>query len=98
MLNILHFYLPAIKTSFMKRNKGLIIALAAGAAVAGLVAFLAFTETGKKTTKKWSVKGRKVKDKAEAIISDAKKKFDDLREELVNEYKSNDFVSEQFQE
>lgn len=79
-------------------NKGLIIALAAGAAVAGLVAFLTFTETGKKTTKKWKVKGKKVKDKAEAIITDAKKKFDDLREEFVSEYKNNDFVNEQYQE
>jgi gas vesicle protein len=82
----------------MKRNKGLIVALAAGAAVAGLVAFLAFTETGKKTTKKWKVKGKKVKDKAESIITDARKKFDDLREEFVSEYKNNDLVNEQYQE
>ena len=82
----------------MKRNKGLIIALAAGAAVAGLVAFLAFTETGKKSTKKWRVKGKKVKDKAESIINDAKKKFDDLREEFIGEYKTNDIVNEQYQE
>lgn len=78
----------------MKRNKGLIIALAAGAAVAGLVAFLTFTETGKKATKKFKVKGRKVKGKAEAIINDAKKKFDDLREEFISEYKSDDIVNE----
>jgi len=76
----------------------LIVALAAGAAVAGLVAFLAFTETGKKTTKKWKVKGKKVKDKAESIITDARKKFDDLREEFVSEYKNNDLVNEQYQE
>lgn len=82
----------------MKKNKGLIIAIAAGAAVAGLVAFLSFTETGKKATKKWRVKGRKVTDKAEAILSDAKKKFDDLREEFISEYKSNDIVNEQYQE
>lgn len=76
----------------------MIVALAAGAAVAGLVAFLAFTETGKKTTKKWKVKGKKVKDKAESIITDARKKFDDLREEFVSEYKNNDLVNEQYQE
>lgn len=76
----------------------MIIALAAGTAVAGLVAFLAFTESGKKTTKKWRVKGKKVKEKAETIINDARKKFDDLREEFISEYNSNDIVNEQYQE
>ena len=80
----------------MKKNRGLMIAIAAGVTVAGLVAFLAFTETGKDVTKKWKVKGRKLAGKAEDIIKDAKKKFEDLKEEFVDEYKA-DVVREAYE-
>ena len=81
----------------MKTNKGLYIALAAGvAAVAGLVAFLAFTDTGKQATKKWSVKGKKLAGRAEDIVKDARKKFDDLKQEFSGEFKE-DIMSQSYE-
>jgi len=63
----------------MKTNKGLIIGLAAaGVAIAGAVIFLTTTKTGKKTMKKWGVNGKKL---AEDIIGNAKKKFENLKEQ-----------------
>lgn len=80
----------------MKTNKGLFIAIAAGVVVAGMVAFLAFTDTGKNTTKKWRVKGKKLAGRAEDIVKDAKKKFDDLKQEFSSEFKE-DIVSQSYE-
>jgi hypothetical protein len=68
----------------MKTNKGWIIGLAAtGVALAGAIVFLTTTKTGKKTMKKWGIKGKKITERAEDTIKDAKKKFANLKEELV---------------
>ena len=72
----------------MKTNKGLIIGLAAaGVAIAGTIVFLATTKAGKKTMKKWNVKGKKIAEGVEGIIKDAKKKIKDLKEGIAAEYK-----------
>lgn len=89
-------HLPYHKLSFMKTNKALIIAAAAGLAVAGLVAFLTFTESGKKATKKWTIKGKKMAGRADDIIKDAKKKFRDLKEEFAGEFKD-DIVTQSYE-
>lgn len=68
----------------MKKNKGLIIGLAAaGAAIAGAVIFFAATKTGRETMKKWGPMGKKLADGAEDLVKTAKKKFENLKEELV---------------
>ena len=68
----------------MKKNKGLIIGLAAaGVAIAGTVIFFAATKTGRDTMKKWGPMGKKLADGAEDLVKTAKKKFENLKEELV---------------
>jgi gas vesicle protein len=68
----------------MKKNKGLIIGLAAaGVAIAGAVIFFAATKTGRDTMKKWGPMGKKLADGAEDLVKTAKKKFENLKEELV---------------
>lgn len=68
----------------MKKNKGLIIGLAvAGAAIAGTIIFLTTTETGKKSMKKWGVKGKKIAQQAGDFIKEAGKKFENLKEEFA---------------
>lgn len=68
----------------MKTNKALIIGLAAvGAAIAGTIVFLTTTKTGNNAMKKWSIKGKRIAGQAKDIISDAKKKFGNLKEELA---------------
>ena len=75
----------------MKANKGLIIGLAAaGVAIAGTIVFLTTTKTGKKTMKKWNIKGKKFAEGVEGIVKEAKKKIKDLKEELVAETKVDD--------
>ena len=71
----------------MKKNKGLLIAIAAGVVVAGLVGFLATTEKGKKTTGRLKNKGKKIVGQVEEIINDAKEKFASLKEEVFSEWK-----------
>lgn len=68
----------------MKTNKGLIIGLAAaGVAIAGVVIYFTATKTGRETMKKWGPTGKKIADGAEELINGAKKKFENLKEELV---------------
>ena len=68
----------------MKKNKGLIIGLAAaGVAIAGAVIFFAATKTGRDTMKKWGPMGKKLADGAEDLVKTEKKKFENLKEELV---------------
>ena len=66
----------------MKKNKALVIAIAAGVAIAGLVGFLATTEKGKKTAGKLKNKGKKIVEQVEEIINEAKEKFASLKEEV----------------
>lgn len=68
----------------MKTNKGLIIGLAvAGVAIAGTIVFLTTTKAGKKTLKNWGINGKKIMGKAEDIIKDARKKIENLKQELT---------------
>ena len=76
----------------MKANKNLLIAIAAGIAVAGLVGLLAATEKGKRTTGRLKSKGRKIVDQVEEIINDAKVKFANLKEEVLSECKRKEEV------
>jgi gas vesicle protein len=82
----------------MKANKGLIIGLAAaGVAIAGAIVFLTTTKAGKRTMKKWNVRGKKMSEGVQDIIKDAKKKIKDLKEEVVNEYKADDVVTQGYE-
>jgi gas vesicle protein len=76
----------------MKKNKGLLIAVAAGVVVAGLVAFLATTEQGKKTTGKLKSKGKKIANQVGEIINEGKEKFAGLKEEVLSECKRKEEV------
>jgi len=77
----------------MKKNKGLIIGLAAaGIAIAGAVIFLTTTKAGKKTMKKWGKNGKKLGEQAKDIISAAKKKYENLKEQP--EYKDDKVVTQ----
>jgi gas vesicle protein len=71
----------------MKKNKGLLIALVAGAALTGIVTFLLRSQTGKNKAKKWRNKGRKAFGEAEEFIRSAKKKFEGLKDEILAECK-----------
>jgi hypothetical protein len=82
----------------MKENKGLIIGLAvAVAAIAGAIVLLTTTKTGKKAMKKWNVRGRKMAEGVQDIIKDAKKRIKDLKQEVVNEYKADDVVTQSYE-
>jgi gas vesicle protein len=82
----------------MKTNKGLLIGLSiAGAAVAGVVVYLTTTESGKKAVKKWRARNKKISEKAQEIIRDAGRKFKHLKEELADEYKSDDVVVQAYE-
>lgn len=79
----------------MKMNKSLVIALAAGVAVTGLVAFLLTTEKGKGVTKNWKNKGEKFAGSIEDILDSAKKKFASLKEDVLSECKKTPQVVEE---
>ena len=80
----------------MKTNKGLIIGLAAaGVAIAGAVIFFAATKTGRDTMKKWGPVGKKLADGAEDLVKTAKKKFENMKEELV--CKDGEMVSQAYE-
>jgi hypothetical protein len=75
----------------MKANKGLVIGLAAaGVAIAGAIVFFTTTKTGKKTMKKWNVRGKKFAEGVDGIVKEAKKKIKDLKEEIATEPKVDD--------
>ena len=63
----------------MKGNKNTILAIAAGAAVVGLLGFLLGTEKGGKTTKKWTRKGGRLYGDVEGLIGEAKSKLTELQ-------------------
>lgn len=68
----------------MKTNKGWIIGLtAAGLAIAGTVIFFAGTKTGRDTMRKWGPTGKKLADGAEDLVKNAKRKMENLKEELA---------------
>lgn len=68
----------------MKTNKGWIIGLtAAGLAIAGAVIFFAGTKTGRDTMRKWGPTGKKLADGAEDLVKNAKRKMENLKEELA---------------
>jgi len=68
----------------MKTNKGLIISLAAaGVAIGAAVVFLTTTKAGKKAMKKWKVDGKKIAGKVDEVLKDARKKIENLKEEVV---------------
>ena len=81
----------------MKANKGLIIALAAGAAVAGLVAYLMTSDKGKKIRKKWRSRGAELVEEIDEIVSDAKQKFSALKDEMLSECRKEQKREEQYQ-
>lgn len=82
----------------MKTNKGLIIGLAsAGIAIAAAIVLLTTTKAGKKTMKKLNVRGKKMSEGVQEIMKDARKKIKDLKNEVVNEYKSSEVVTEAFE-
>jgi hypothetical protein len=51
---------------------------------------LTTTKTGKKTMKKWNIKGKKFAEGVEGIVKEAKKKIKDLKEEITAESKVDD--------
>jgi gas vesicle protein len=68
----------------MKTNKGLIISLAsAGVAIGAAVVFLTTTKAGKKTMKKWKINGKKIAERADEVLKDARKKIENLKTELA---------------
>jgi gas vesicle protein len=69
----------------MKANKGLLIALATGVAVAGFAALLFSTKEGKKIRKNMKVKGEKLTEHLDELFNDAKEKFVDVKKELTKE-------------
>ena len=69
----------------MKKNKGLWIAVAAGAAIAGAALFLMTTEQGRKLSKDIRVRGKKLVSDAGGFVEKAKSKLVDLKEEMVSE-------------
>ncbi len=52
----------------MKANKGLILGIAAGVAVAGVATYFLATKNGKKSGKKLKAKGQKVADQFKHIM------------------------------
>ena len=66
----------------MKKNRGLFIALAAGITVAGLVAFLFTTETGKKMKGQWKNKGKKMVAGVDDILGGARSKMSNLKDDI----------------
>jgi gas vesicle protein len=84
------------QTLFMKPNKGYIIAILTGVAVAGVIAFLFGTDKGKSIRKKIKKNQGKVFNQAANVYAGAKEKFSDLKEELVKEAKKTQKFAEQF--
>jgi gas vesicle protein len=80
----------------MKSNKGLIIAVIAGVAVAGVVGFLFGTEKGKSFRKNIQKNKGKIFNQAADVLAGAKEKFSNLKEEIVKESKNSQKFAEQF--
>lgn len=70
-----HIYLQDTKSLYMKSRNIIIVSVAAGLAVAGLVSYLFFTEDGRENLKKWQKKGKDLAGKAEDYIGEAKNKY-----------------------
>ena len=66
----------------MKSNRKVVLAIAAGLAVAGLAAYLLSTDKGKKLTKKWKEKGKKAKAEADELLRETKQKVAGMKEEF----------------
>lgn len=80
----------------MKSNRTLFIALAAGAAVAGLIGFLLATEKGRQVTKKWKGKGSKLANQIDEIIREGKEKIAGLRREAARGDKRSEKFAEEY--
>jgi hypothetical protein len=77
----------------MKAHKTLCMAMAAGLAVAGFVAFLLATEKGKKLVGNWKSKGKDIGNKAGDLISETLDKFSSE----ANPSRKNESLVEEFQ-
>jgi gas vesicle protein len=78
----------------MKKNKGLLIAFAAGAAAAGVAAWWLNSKKGKSATDKLKLKGEKMIDEAEDILSEARGRFENLRSDMFRKEKKNEKVTD----
>lgn len=67
----------------MKANKNLLIALAAGVAVAGIVGVLFVTNKDKGLGKKLKKEGEDIAGKVEDILAQAKQKFSSLKKQVA---------------
>lgn len=74
----------------MKNNKSYLIAFAAGAAAAGLAAYWLKSKSGQSATNKLKVKGEKMIDEAEDILSEARGRFENLRSDLFRKERKNE--------
>ncbi|HEY0354857.1 MAG TPA: YtxH domain-containing protein [Flavisolibacter sp.] len=81
----------------MKLNKGLVIAITAGVAVAGFVTYLLANENGRKTARKWKMKAQEMISKAEGYMEDTKQKYAGLKNEFKDELKTMPRAEEHFQ-
>ena len=69
----------------MKTNNKIIIAAAAGLAVAGLVGYLLATEKGRKTTRAWKSKGKEFASSVEGIIDSAVERLNTIKADCASE-------------
>ena len=81
----------------MKANKGLIIAIAAGVAVAGLAGYLISSEKGKKIRKKWKSRGAELAGEIDEMVSNARQRFSALKDELMKDCMKEQKREEQYQ-
>ena len=82
----------------MKADKKLFVALAAGLAVAGVVGYLMTSEKGKKMAGKWKNRGAELADELEDMVSDARRKFAGLKEEILSGCKQEQQPGEHYQQ
>jgi gas vesicle protein len=78
----------------MEKNKQLLAAFAAGAALAGAAAYVLSSRKGKEATQQLKSKGEKMLSDAENIINEAKSRLDHLKSGFMGEKRTNGKVPE----
>lgn len=77
----------------MKINRNLIVAVAVGVAIAGIAGFLLGTDKGKQVAKKIKERGGTLGKEMSHIAEDAKKKFNNFKEEALKKVKKDDYAT-----
>ena len=67
----------------MKRNNSIVAAVAAAVAFTGAAVFLVGTKKGRKLRKELNKEGEHLAMDIRSVISDAKKKFDEIKKEMA---------------